>query len=99
MRDTGIGMERQELIDNLGTIARSGTKAFLARLSESKDETRKGTGLIGQFGVGFYAAFMVADRIVVTSRRAGESRGVGLDIGRRRRLRGRAARMRRRRNA
>jgi molecular chaperone HtpG len=73
VRDTGIGMERQELIDNLGTIARSGTKAFLARLNESKDETRKGTGLIGQFGVGFYAAFMVADRIVVTSRRAGET--------------------------
>ena len=65
--DTGIGMDRQELIDNLGTIARSGTKSFLSRLTEAKD----GTGLIGQFGVGFYAAFMVAERIVVTSRRAG----------------------------
>jgi len=74
--DNGIGMERQELIDNLGTIARSGTKAFLARLHESKEAAKdgaKGTGLIGQFGVGFYAAFMVADRIVVTSRRAGET--------------------------
>ncbi len=67
MIDNGIGMDRQELIDNLGTIARSGTKSFLSRLTEAKD----GAGLIGQFGVGFYAAFMVADRIVVTSRRAG----------------------------
>src|ERR1035437_8893418 len=65
--DSGIGMDRQELIDNLGTIARSGTKSFLSRLTEPKD----GAGLIGQFGVGFYAAFMVAERIVVTSRRAG----------------------------
>jgi molecular chaperone HtpG len=65
--DSGIGMDRQELIDNLGTIARSGTKSFLTRLTEAKD----GANLIGQFGVGFYAAFMVAERIVVTSRRAG----------------------------
>src|ERR1700709_1511251 len=65
--DNGIGMDRQELIDNLGTIARSGTRSFLSRLTEAKD----GAGLIGQFGVGFYSAFMVADRIMVTSRRAG----------------------------
>src|ERR1700688_1580264 len=65
--DSGIGMDRQELIDNLGTIARSGTRSFLSRLTEAKE----GAGLIGQFGVGFYAAFMVAERIVVTSRRAG----------------------------
>jgi molecular chaperone HtpG len=69
--DNGIGMDRQELIDNLGTIARSGTRSFLARLKEAKD----GTGLIGQFGVGFYSAFMVADRIVVESRRAGAQDG------------------------
>jgi molecular chaperone HtpG len=62
-------MDRQELIDNLGTVARSGTRAFMSKLAEQKD----GAGLIGQFGVGFYSAFMVADRIAVTSRRAGSS--------------------------
>jgi molecular chaperone HtpG len=67
--DNGIGMDRQELVDNLGTLARSGTKAFLKGLKDAKD----GLGLIGQFGVGFYAAFMVADRIEVTSRRAGSN--------------------------
>jgi len=67
--DNGIGMDRQELIDNLGTVARSGTRAFISQLAEAKD----GAGLIGKFGVGFYSAFMVADRIEVTSRRAGVS--------------------------
>src|SRR3984885_12402506 len=63
----GIGMGPQELIGKLGPIAPAGPKPFLPRLTEAKD----GAGLIGQFGVGFYSAFMVADRIVVTSRRAG----------------------------
>ena len=67
--DNGNGMERQELIEHLGTIARSGTKAFVSKLKEAKE----GLGLIGQFGVGFYSAFMVAEKIVVASRRAGES--------------------------
>src|SRR5262249_49087592 len=65
--DTGIGMSRQELIDDLGTVARSGTRAFINRLAEAKDGARP----TGQFGVGFYAAFMVADRIEVISARAG----------------------------
>ncbi len=67
--DDGIGMTRQEMIDNLGTIARSGTRAFAQNLASSKPEDRP--NLIGQFGVGFYSAFMVADRVEVTSRKAG----------------------------
>lgn len=67
--DNGIGMDRQELIDHLGTIARSGTRAFVNNLAEAKD----GTGFIGQFGVGFYSAFMVAERIDVISRHAGSA--------------------------
>ena len=84
--DTGIGMGRQELIDDLGTIARSGTRAFVSKLAEAKD----GGGLIGQFGVGFYSAFMVADRIEVTSRLAGADEAMGVAVLRRGRVRGRA---------
>ena len=69
--DDGIGMTRQEMIDNLGTIARSGTRAFAQNLATTKPEDRP--NLIGQFGVGFYSAFMVADRVEVTSRKAGSN--------------------------
>ena len=67
--DTGIGMSEDDLVSNLCTIARSGTKNFLSQLS---GDAKRDSNLIGQFGVGFYSAFMVADRIEVTSRKAGE---------------------------
>jgi molecular chaperone HtpG len=67
--DNGIGMNEQDLIDSLGTIARSGTRAFLEKLAE---DAKKNSNLIGQFGVGFYSAFMVSTQIEVISRKAGE---------------------------
>jgi len=69
--DTGIGMNEEDLISHLGTIARSGTKNFLSKLS---GDAKKDSNLIGQFGVGFYSAFMVADSIEVVSRKAGEDK-------------------------
>lgn len=68
--DNGIGMNEQDLIENLGTIAKSGTKNFLSKLSGDK---KKDSALIGQFGVGFYSAFMVANKIIVTTKKAGET--------------------------
>ncbi len=69
--DNGIGMSRQELIDNIGTIAKSGTREFLDTLKAAKDAAGL-PELIGQFGIGFYSSFMVADRITLVTRRAGE---------------------------
>ena len=71
--DNGIGMSRDELIDNLGTIARSGTAEFLSRMTGDQQHDAR---LIGQFGVGFYSAFIVADSVVVETRRAGVAEGV-----------------------
>ena len=68
VRDNGIGMSREEAITNLGTIARSGTAEFFRSLSGDEQKTSQ---LIGQFGVGFYSAFIVADRVEVRSRKAG----------------------------
>jgi molecular chaperone HtpG len=72
--DNGVGMDHDAIVENLGTIAKSGTKAFLESLKEADAATKP--GLIGQFGVGFYSAFMVADRVTVVSRPAGASGAV-----------------------
>lgn len=73
--DNGIGMNRDDLIENLGTIARSGTARFMEALAEKAADGKKDLSLIGQFGVGFYSAFMVADQVEVLSRKAGEAQG------------------------
>jgi HSP90 family molecular chaperone len=71
--DNGIGMSRAEAIEHLGTIAKSGTKEFFSSLS---GDQQKDAALIGQFGVGFYSSFIVADKVTVLSRRAGQTQGI-----------------------
>lgn len=75
IRDNGIGMNREEVVSNIGTIARSGTKDFLQKLT---GDQKKDAHLIGQFGVGFYSAFIVADKVTLTTRRAGDPKDQGV---------------------
>ncbi|MCP3804937.1 molecular chaperone HtpG [Allokutzneria sp. A3M-2-11 16] len=80
VRDNGIGMSRDEVVQLIGTIAKSGTAEFLKQLKEAKDAAGA-QELIGQFGVGFYASFMVADRVTLVTRRAGEDTGTRWESG------------------
>jgi molecular chaperone HtpG len=80
VRDNGIGMTRDEVVSLIGTIAKSGTADFLSKLKEAQDAAAS-QDLIGQFGVGFYASFMVADRVTLVTRRAGTAEGVRWESG------------------
>jgi len=75
LRDNGIGMNRDEVVENIGTIAKSGTKEFLSKMT---GDAAKDSNLIGQFGVGFYSSFIVADKVTLTTRRAGEKAEQGV---------------------
>ncbi len=76
--DNGIGMTREEVVENIGTIAKSGTKAFLEQMKKAKEENQDVTDkeLIGQFGVGFYSAFMVGEKVTIVTRKAGTQQAV-----------------------
>ena len=76
--DNGIGMTKDEVVENIGTIAKSGTKAFLEQLQKAKENNAELTDkeMVGQFGVGFYSAFMVAEKVTITTRKAGTSEAV-----------------------
>ena len=75
--DNGIGMTREDVINNIGSIARSGTKAFLEKIQKDKEASKEsGIDLIGQFGVGFYSAFMVADNIIIETKNVDSEKGV-----------------------
>ena len=77
IQDNGIGMTREDVINNIGSIARSGTKAFLERIQKDKEASKEsGIDLIGQFGVGFYSAFMVADNITIETKHVDSEKGV-----------------------
>ena len=75
IRDNGIGMNRDEVVNNIGTIAKSGTKEFIQKLTE---EQSKDSNMIGQFGVGFYSSFIVADKVTLVTRRAGDDASAGV---------------------
>ena len=75
LSDNGIGMTYAEVVENIGTIAKSGTAAFMQAIEKSKNQNTLAPELIGQFGVGFYSAFIVADKITIITRAAGETTG------------------------